>query len=234
MATNLPKTIPDLLSWAQTHDSLWQTNQTLIGLSSAQVTAFKGLVSSFNTAFDAAEAARLASKNATETLHASVSNIRATGGAYVNLIKAYAETTHNTNVYTLAGVSPDDPAGTVPAPIPPEAITATVNADGSLTLKWKVGQPDGVTSVQYLVSRRLTNAGTFALVGSVGAVKTFVDATLPFGVDSVQYIITPKRGDVLGAQSSIFTLQFGVAGGGGVSGSGLTITRGEGSASLAA
>lgn len=215
MATNLPKAIPDLLAWAQTHADLWQTNQASINLSAAQVTAFKTLVGTFTAANNAAEAARLASKNATEALQAAVSSVRATGGAYVNLIKAFAETTNNPNVYTLSGVSPDDPAGTVPAPIPPETINATVNADGSLTLKWKVGQPEGVTGVQYLVSRRLGSTGTFALIGSVGAIKTFVDATLPFGVDSVQYIITPKRGDVVGAQSATFALQFGVNGGGG-------------------
>lgn len=215
MATNLPKPITDLLAWAETHDTLWQLNQASISLSAAQVTSFKSLVGTFRSAYDDAEAARLASKNATETLHSAVSNVRATAGAYVNLIKAFAETTNNTNVYTLAGVSPDDPAGTVPAPIPPEAITASVNSDGSLTLKWKVGQPEGVTGVQYLVSRRLGSAGTFALVGSVGAIKTYVDATLPFGVDGVQYIITPKRGDVMGDQSAVFTLQFGSVGGGG-------------------
>jgi hypothetical protein len=231
MATNLPRPIPDLLAWAQTHDSLWQANFAAIGLSTAQATAFKNLVASFRAAFDAAEVARLASKNATETLHASVTNIRATGGAYVNLIKAFAETTHNPAVYTLSGISPDDPAGTVAAPIPPDTIIAGVNADGSLTLKWKVGQPDGVTGVQYLVSRRLGSTGTFALVGSVGAIKTYVDATLPFGVDSVQYIITPKRGDVMGDQSAVFTLQFGSVRGGG----NFTITSsGEGNASLAA
>lgn len=216
MATNLPRTIVELLAWAETHGALWQTNQASIGLSSSQSSSFKNLVSSFSTAYSAAETARLASKNATEALNAAVTSVRANAGAYINLIKAFAETTNNPNVYTLSGITPDDPAGTVPAPIPPETINATVNADGSLTLKWKVGQPDGVTGVQYLISRRLGATGTFALIGSVGAIKTFVDATLPFGVDSVQYIITPKRGDVLGAQSATFALQFGVNGGGGL------------------
>lgn len=41
---------------------------------------------------------------------------------------------------------------------------------------------------------------------------------VPVGVDSVSYLITPKRGEVLGMPSNIFTVQFGsVVGGGNVS-----------------
>jgi hypothetical protein len=214
MPTNLPRTIPELLIWGDTHSELWQTNQPQIGLSAAQVTAFKTIVGSARSLANAADEARLASKNATEALHISLDNLRATGGAFVNLIKAYAETTNNMNVYTLAGVSPDDPAGTVPPPNTAESFTANVNPDGSLAIKWRASQPQGVTGVQYLVSRRVGAANSFTLVGTVGSIKTFIDTTLPFGVDNVQYIVQPKRGDTFGPQSQVFALQFGSVGGG--------------------
>lgn len=79
---------------------------------------------------------------------------RALAGAYINVIKAFAEATNNENVYVLAGVSPNDAPGVVPPSNTAESFTANVNPDGSITVKWKASQPAGVTGVQYNVHRR--------------------------------------------------------------------------------
>jgi hypothetical protein len=94
MGTNLPRTIPDLYNWANAHATLWQGNAASIGLTPAQATAFKNFVTSFGVSRDAAEGARLASKNATEALGNNVDNVRTVAGQYVNLIKAFAESTN--------------------------------------------------------------------------------------------------------------------------------------------
>ncbi|MCW5766535.1 MAG: hypothetical protein KIT68_11240 [Phycisphaeraceae bacterium] len=216
MATNLPDTIPALLNWAETHADLWTTHAASIGLSTAQASAFNLLAKSAADASQAADAARAASKNATLTLNDQVSALRGLAGAYVNLIKAFAETTNNPNVYALAGVSPDSPPGTLPPPNAPQQFTAGVNADGSLTIKWKVSQPTGVTNVQYVLSRRLGASGPFAIIGTVGASKSFTDRTLPLGVDQVQYLVQPRRGETAGALSPVFNVQFGSVGGPGL------------------
>lgn len=217
MATNLPSTIPDLINWCSVHQDLWSTNAVAIGLSSAQATSFKALVATMVTNNGKADAARQASKNATMDLTSSVNSVRTTAGAYINLIKAFAETTHNDAVYSLAGVSADDPPSILPAPIAPATFGASINGDGSLTVKWKVTQPDGLTGVQYLVSRRMQGQTTFTMLSSEGKNKSFTDMTLPVGVDRVEYIVQPKRGEVFGDQSHIFTVQFGSVMGGGMS-----------------
>lgn len=210
MATNMPSTIPELINWCNTHAGLFSTNAASIGLSAADATAFSTLASSLDTFNSKAQDARQASKDATKQLQSSVDAIRALGNAYILRIKAYADTTNNPNVYALAGISPSDPPGTQPAPVAPETFTASVNPDGSLTIKWKVSQPAGTSGVQYLVSRRVNvSTGPFTLVTAVGSEKTFTDVTLPVGVDRVEYIVQPKRGTVMGPQSNVFAIQFG-------------------------
>jgi hypothetical protein len=219
MATNMPVTIPELINWCSTHTSLWTANATQIGISAAQATAFNTLVANFNKANSDAQAARQNSKDATMTLASTMDAVRSTGNAYIFMIKAYAETTHNPAVFSLAGVSPNDPPSVVPAPIAPANFSAGVNTDGSLTIKWKVSQPEGVTNVQYIVFRRLGGPeAPFVMLSTEGKNKSFTDLTLPLGVDRVEYMVQPKRGEVLGPQSNVFALQFGsVAGGGGIS-----------------
>lgn len=210
MATNIPTNIPDFITWCNVHTGLFGTNAASIGLTAAQATAFDTLVSSMITYQGKADDARQASKDATKQFQSSLAAARSLAGSYVNTIKAFAETTNNPNVYALAGISPNDPPSTLPAPVPPEIFTTLVNPDGSLTVKFKVTQPEGVTNVQYLVMRRVNvSSGPFTLITAVGAEKTFTDVTLPVGVDRVEYIVQPKRGEVLGAQSRVLSIQFG-------------------------
>lgn len=219
MADNMPRTLPDLINWCSTHTSLWTANAEQVGLTDEQATAFKSLCDAMTANYAAAQAARQASKDATMNLQNAVTGVRALGGAYIAIIKGFAESSGDMDVYALAGVSPSNPPGTVPAPVPPTQFGATVNPDGSLTIKWRVSQPEGVSGVQYLVSRRVNGGnGPFTFVGAEASNKSFTDLTLPVGVDKVEYIVQPKRLGVVGEQSNVFAVQFGsVAGGGGLS-----------------
>lgn len=218
MATNMPTTIPELINWCNVHSPAWSTNAVAIGLSSSQATAFTALCATFIKANNDAQAAREASKFATNALKDAMSAVQVTGGAYINLIKAFAETTHNPNVYNLAQVSPNSPPGTVPEPVAPQQFGATVNADGSLTITWKVAQPAGTTNVQYRVYRRVnTTSADYTLVSTEGSKKSYTDENLPYGVDLVQYIVQPVRSGVVGPMSPAFTVQFGSVMNGGMS-----------------
>lgn len=223
MSTNLPNTIPTLINWANTHLTQFQNNQAQIGLTVPQVVNFEARVQALNDANNAAQAARQASKDATLVLNDAVSEFKSTAGSLINVIKAFAEASGNQNVYSLAGISPNAAPGVVPPPVPPQEFAAGVNSDGSLTLRWKVAQPAGATGVQYYIYRAVNGAQAFVFVGSSGREKSFIDATLPFGVDRVDYMIQPRRGEVIGAQSNTFTLRFGSVGGGGVEGATLSI-----------
>lgn len=219
MGQNFPNTITELLSWGETHWPLFSTNATQIGVTSAQALAFKSLVQSARGAFDSAEVARLASKNATQLQTNALTAMRANAGTLVALIKAYAESTNNPNVYTLAGISPPDPRGTVAPPAQPTNVRAALNPNGSLTLKWKATQPEGATSVQYQIFRQLDGEQGFTLVDTVGR-KNWTDTTLPRGVDGVNYIVQSKRGGETSEASDQLAVVFGSQGGGG---GGLTI-----------
>jgi hypothetical protein len=173
----------------------------------------------FLQANDSAQVARESSKFATNALKDAMNAVQATGGAYINLIKAFAETTHNPMVYNLAQVSPSNPPGTVADPVAPQMFGATVNPSGSLTITWKVAQPAGVIGVQYRNYRRVNStSGPYTLISTEGSKKSYTDQTLPYGVDLVQYIVQPVRNGVVGPESPAFPVQFGsVVGGGGMS-----------------
>ena len=218
MSTNIPRTIPELIDWCNVHDPLFSVNAVAVGLSVSQAAAFHTLVLAFVKANTEAQVARESSKISTLALKGAMEAVLATGGAYVNTIKAFAEITHNNNVYLLSGISPSDVPGVVPEPVAPARFGASINPDGSLTLNWKVAQPVGVTSVAYRVLRRVnTTTGPFVIVSTEGKGKTYTDKQLPYGVDRVEYIVQPVRGGVPGPQSDVFTVQFGSVVGGGLS-----------------
>lgn len=206
--------ISDLIDWAGSHQDLWEINHAELNLTAGEASAFKALVTSLKAAYNEAQAKREASKLATQSLHNSAAAVRALASAYVSTIRGFAEATGNPNVYVLGGVTPEQPASTLPPPNGPDSLTATLDNTGALILKWKATQPKGVVNVQYRVYRKLAGEAAFTMVGTAGAKKTFTDSTIPFGTDSLTYQIEPWRGDVMGAASGQFTFQFGTGGGG--------------------
>ncbi|HMN40305.1 MAG TPA: hypothetical protein PKE29_05630 [Phycisphaerales bacterium] len=219
MGTNLPTTIPELINWCVAHDGQWTANATQINLTTAQTTAYHTIVQNLTKANDTAEAARMASKEATMQLQNAIDAARGLSSVYVDIIKNYAESTHNMNVYALGAISPPSPPGTPPLPVAPDKFGASVNPDGSLTIKWKVAQPTGATGVQYRVLRRVNaTSGPYSIVSTEGSNKSFTDTFLPVGVDRVEYIVQPTRpGGIVGPQSNVFVVQFGSVSGGGIS-----------------
>jgi hypothetical protein len=211
---NVPTTKRDMLPWANTHKPLWITNAEQIGLTDAQAAAFKTLVESFESTSGAAEIARQASLDATEADDNAFTALRSVASAYSRIIKGFAESTNNPNVYALAGLKPNAKPGAAQPPIPPAQLTLAVNGDGSMQLKWKVTQPAGVSGVTYQVFRAVNDETTPVFVGT-STKKSFKDESLPFGTDRVTYWVQPVRGSVVGAISNQFGFRFGAGGGGG-------------------
>ncbi|MDP1660690.1 MAG: hypothetical protein Q8L55_02140, partial [Phycisphaerales bacterium] len=135
----------------------------------------------------------------------------------LRIIDAFATASANpAAVYTAAQIDP--PA--VPAPLaPPGAVTGiTVGIDintGATIIKWKGNNPGGSSNVAYIVRRKLASATDFTFIGTAGnsgpEARTFVDSTLPQGVDSVFYLLTATRGSQTGPSVQV-QVRFGTVG----------------------
>ena len=209
MAENMPRTTAAFINWSRTHAERWLIAPDSIGISVELAQQFDSLAQKLEAANRAAEDAQQASIDATKQLHTALAATRVKGGSLIGLIKNFAAATQDPNVYAGSGISPADPQGTLPPPLPPTEFRSTVNSDGSLALTWKARQPIGVTDVVYIVHRRLDSETDFAVVGFEGKNKSFTDSTLPVGTGRVEYMIRPKRGQEWGSFSAVHSVQFG-------------------------
>lgn len=209
----------DQIVWFETHIPLWAAAPTSFGLTALQVTALTALVTAARKGYNDAQLARDASKAATTTENTSVASMLASGRAVVNIMKAFIENAHNPVLWGQAGLEPDAGGGTAPDPVAPHHLSAGLDSQGDVIVKWKTSQPPGVSGVIYSVKRAL-DGGDYVLLDSVGG-KTFTDETVPIGTHSVSYTIKAKRGTQESDWSEALTVRFGRVGGG------LTITSSE-------
>jgi hypothetical protein len=210
----VPNTDIGKLTFYEAHIAGWTSNATQIGLVAADCTALSGLITSARKAYDNQQTALQAARAATMNMHNAVLAMHALGSADIAKIKAYADTTHNPNVYPLASI----PAPASPSPVGPPGtptdFSVSLTQDGAVVLKWKCANPAGASGTVYEVRRRIESEGTFAYLGSVGS-KTFTDDTLPAGSSGVTYQITAIRSTKRGDPAQ-FNVNFGVGGGGGM------------------
>jgi hypothetical protein len=207
------------ITWCDAHKDLFQANAASIGLSPAQATAFKTAVVDAQSAVTAQSIAKDNAVTTTTKLTEKIANLNASAAEMVRTIRAYAENTHNTNVYNLANIPPPVAPGEVPPPAMATDLTAALDAStGDITIKWKATQPEGASGTSYIVTRKALGQSSFAFLGVSGK-KSFVDSTFTAGPDSVSYRVQGTRSDSTGPVSAILTVNFGRAPGGG-----LTIT----------
>lgn len=216
-------TIPPLrprgpyLDWCQAHSSAFTAHATAIGISAAKATAYAALLSNAIKAVDDAQIAkatyRAAVVSANEAMRALSQNINGTG-ELVRTIRAFAQSQANpASVYALAQIDP--PASPTPMQPPNPATDVAVSIDtatGALVLKWKASQSGSGTV--YVVKRRINSTGPWLFVGTAGSDKTFVDATLAAGPDSVQYSIQAQRSNLFSNATAV-VVNFGVGVGNG-------------------
>lgn len=213
MASIVPSRVEDLLPWAEEHATLW-TAATGIGLTPAQTTLFSAAVGAAQSAQGARVAARTAYDSASLTAADAVRDLRTTAADMIRFIRAYAESQAKPAVvYAAAGL----PAPAAPVPLPPpgtpQEFTLGVDQIGRLELKWKCKNPPGATGTVYLIERRLNETGDFGFTAAVGERK-FIDATVPFGTNIVDYRITAQRAELVGLPGT-WTVRFGAGAGGG-------------------
>lgn len=210
----LPTGKADFLAFCAAHVETWTDHAVALSLSPTAVTAWKTAVGDAQEAFTAAEAARNASKAATLNADTLIRAVRATTAEFVRLIKNKAITSGDPDaIYALAEIDGPRPASEIPPPGQPFMLSAELNSNGSLTIRWRGNNPVGATGTTYLVQRRLGSQGSYGIVGG-GTGRTFTDVTLPVGQSSVYYIVQGVRGGVFGPTSEPLVVSFGIGGNG--------------------
>jgi hypothetical protein len=231
-------TLPDKdlqqIVYMEQHAPIWAANAVAVGLTVPQCALITTAVTNARKAYDAAQLARQASKAATTAQKNELSSMHTLAADAIKQIRLFAESTNSPAVYATAQIDP--PAPPTPALPPTQAVQvrASIEPNGALTLAWKAapaptapvnGQMyDASTAgVIYVITRRINNETAFTQVGTAdpsraGArgVSTFTDNSLIAGSANIQYIITPRRGALIGPMSEVFSVTLGIGSGGGM------------------
>jgi hypothetical protein len=210
--STVPSKINERIQWFEQRIDQWDASPASIGLSPSSVAALKTAIEEARSAYDTAQLARIAAKNATLGQGTMVRNMSDLGADAIRYIRAFADSrpteVQRDAVYQAASVPP--PAQPQPAgmPVPPTAVVADPNADGTVTIRWR-----GSTANQtfFTIWRRVGNMSTWSQIGSV-ATKSFVDAGVPAGTPSVRYYIRSQRNDEVSPPSEEAVVNFGVSG----------------------
>lgn len=212
-----PQPKVDQITWFENHLPLWAATPTAFGTSAAAVTALTTVVKAARSAYSAAQSARDLSKAATTAETEAVATMLVPGRQIVNTMKSFIEASGNTALWGQSGLTPPAGPGVAPTPTAPYAMSATLDSEGNVLVKWKTSQPKGVSGVIYSV-RRSIDGGAYTLLDSVGE-KKYTDESVPVGTVSVAYVVQAKRGRQFSNPSESLTIRFGRSTGG----QGLTI-----------
>jgi hypothetical protein len=209
---NLPTSRIGQLEWFESRISDWTTNATLIGLTSGQVTSLAGTISDARAAYDAAQVARNASKDATGNWHIASNKMRDPGRAYIAAIKAYAETTNNPSVYTLASIDPPAPPTPASAPAVPTSVTGSVSPTGVVTVSWEATPSGPSSGIIFMVQRKRQGEAGWTVIGATQE-KAFLDPSANVAAGNVSYQLRAQRGALHSGWTTPITFDIDNSGG---------------------
>ena len=207
MASVLPNSREQTISWFTERIDEWAAKASAIGLTAAQVTELATRLAAAETSFDTAVASRIASKNATVNFYNDTDDLKSYGADLIKVIKAFAESSDDPSVYATASVPPPAPPTPAGAPPQPTELTATLMPGGSLRLGWKgtVSQ-----SAYFSIFRKAEGETAFTMLDSTDE-KFFDDTSIPAGANTVVYYIQARR-DEFRVDSNWFQVSFGATG----------------------
>lgn len=210
---NLPTGRQAALEWFEARIATWTTNAVNIGLTATQMTAFATLITKNRDDFNAQQTAHAAAKAATQKFHNSATLLRNPGTGYIAAIKAYAESTGNTNVYNLGMVDPPAPPTPVPAPSEPFDVSGEVSPTGQVTISWKAKVSGPSSGIFFMLQRQRAGETGYSLLGGTQE-KAFIDPSPHVTAGPVSYQVRAQRGtDISGWTVPIV---FDLAGGDGL------------------
>ena len=206
------------IQFCEYHNPVWAANAVAIGLTAAQVTALTALTTTARTGYTAAQTTRQTAKAATTTFHNNTKSMRDAAADLIAVIKAYAESKNDPNIYGLAQIPPPSAPTPAVAPGQPFAFAVTIEPTGALTLSFESENSAASTGGFFIIQRRLGMPGVYTTIGGTPGVggggrrNTFTDDTLPGGTPTVSYIVTPRRGTLVGTSSEAINITFGIGG----------------------
>ncbi|MCC6320079.1 MAG: hypothetical protein IT438_01415, partial [Phycisphaerales bacterium] len=119
----LPDRIVDRIQWFENRIDGWVSDFAAIGIGSAMATAVKVATQAARTAYDNAQAARLAAKAATMAQTSALRTMTDLGSDAIGYIKAFADSqttpAARDAVFQTANVPPPAPPGPAVAPAAP-------------------------------------------------------------------------------------------------------------------
>lgn len=183
---------------------------TAFGLSAAQATAYAALDTTFQADYLTATTPATRTKSTVAAKDASAVPLRQMASDLAKIVDGTPTVSDSQRIdLGLATRATPTPR---PAPGTPYKFTATLGADGALTLDWKCNNPRGSGGTIYQVWRRLGATGEFQYLSGSGT-KKFVDGTIPAGTAQVTYRIQAVRSTAVGAWAE-YAVNFGVSGSG--------------------
>ncbi len=207
----VPNKDVEALQFFEDHWDQWQTNEVALGIPPAVAAQVKDDAIDARAKLTAQALAKNAAKSATLDWNGAMSSLRSAGATAIAAIRAKADASADPNaVYSLAQIPPPAAATPLPPPATPTTFSSEIQPTGALLIKWRMpsAQPGNTF---YQVARKLAGETAFDIIGGSGN-KTFLDESLPFGTDRVEYQVTAIRGSVAGTPSNSFVVQFGVGG----------------------
>ncbi len=215
MSSVVPSKDIDALAFFESHTIVWAVAPIGLGLTAAEVTGLDVLTKAARQALSDQTKAKNAAKAATTAWNNAVTAMRNSGGNLVKTIKAFAETTNNPTVFSMAQI----PMPAAPTPLPPPGqpttFTVQLTGTGAVQITWKATNGAASTGAFFVVSRKLVGESVFTNVGNVGT-KKFTDSTITQGTTGATYIVQGFRGNQSGMPSEQLSVQFGVSAGGGL------------------
>jgi hypothetical protein len=215
----------DQIQFCETHWPVWEEvagGPPAIGLAASEVTLLKTLTGASRARYEAARAAREASKAATLGYYSAVTAMRSQAATMLAAIKSFADGQDNpSSVYIAAQIPP--PAAPTPATPPgkPTGFLVTLEPTGAVSLSWDAENAAASSGGFFTISRKLPGTGNafFSIGGTPGTTSrsrrmSFTDESVPAAAASagVQYIVQGRRGTLVGLPSDALTVQFGVDG----------------------
>lgn len=220
----LPVNTIDLLQFCEAHIAVWeQAPAAAIGLTPTLVASFKAQTELARLKYDAAQAARQASKAATTAQNTEIRLMRTSAADLIRQIKAFAAMQEKPGaIYAAAEIPEDQPPQPATAPGKPFNIAVTLLPSGAVQVFWEADNASASSGGFFNISRKLPGQSSFSvLTGANGTTSqsrtmNFIDFTIPASAaaQGVQYIIQGRRGTLVGEASEAFTIQFGIDGAG--------------------
>jgi len=207
MAPVLPSSREQMIAWFSDRVADWAANAAAIGLNPAQAAEIAMRIAAAQNDLQTATDTRIASRNATVNFHDSADSLREYGADLVKVIKAFAESTDDQGVYSLASVPPPAPPSPAGPPPAPTGLTAKLLPGGGLRLSWKGTTSQGAF---FGVYRKAEGETAFTFLDAP-ADKTFDDTTIPAEANTVTYYIQARRDDFR-VDSGHLAITFGAGG----------------------